>query len=139
MIGGDKVIILKPTTFMNESGRSVAEVTRFYKIEPNNIIVFHDELDLAPGKIKMKKGGGTAGHNGLKSISAYIGPSFCRVRVGIGHPGQRDLVSSYVLNDFSKSDRDWVERLLDAMSINANKLIQGDDVGFLTNVSLTKI
>jgi PTH1 family peptidyl-tRNA hydrolase len=130
-ISGNKVFILKPMTFMNDSGRSVAEVARFYKIKPNNIFVFHDELDLAPGKVKVKKGGGTAGHNGLKSILSYIGSNFQRVRVGIGHPGEKNLVSGYVLKDFSNFDKEWVGSLLDAISLNVNELIQGDDTGFL--------
>jgi peptidyl-tRNA hydrolase, PTH1 family len=136
MIDGDKVLLLKPTTYMNESGRSVAEAARFYKIEPEHVIVLHDELDLAPGKIRVKKGGGLAGHNGLKSIAAHIGPDFHRVRIGIGHPGDKGRVTGHVLKDFSKSDQDWVEPLLDAMTLSAGKLIKGDDAGFATNVAL---
>ncbi len=136
MIAGDKGLILKPTTFVNESGRSVAEAARFYKIEPDQVIVLHDELDLAPGKIRMKKGGGLAGHNGLKSIAAHIGPDFHRVRIGIGHPGEKGRVTGHVLKDFSKSDQDWVDPLLDAITLSADKLIKGDDVGFATNVAL---
>ncbi len=136
MIGGEKVLLLKPTTYMNESGRSVAEAARFYKIESEHVIVLHDELDLAPGKIRVKKGGGLAGHNGLKSIAAHIGPDFHRVRIGIGHPGEKGRVTGHVLKDFSKSDQDWVGPLLDAMTLSADKLIKGDDAGFATNVSL---
>jgi peptidyl-tRNA hydrolase, PTH1 family len=135
-IDGDKVLLLKPTTFMNDSGRSVAEAARFYKIEPEHVIVLHDELDLAPGKIRVKKGGGLAGHNGLKSIAAHIGPDFHRVRIGIGHPGEKGRVTGHVLKDFSKSDQDWVEPLLDAMTLSADKLIKGDDAGFATKVAL---
>tara|TARA_B100000315_G_scaffold209813_1_gene205764 strand:+ start:5605 stop:6210 length:606 start_codon:yes stop_codon:yes gene_type:complete len=135
-IAQEKVLILKPATFMNESGRSVAEATRFYKIEPENVIVLHDELDLAPGKIRAKKGGGLAGHNGLKSIAAHIGPEFHRVRIGIGHPGDKDRVTGHVLKDFSKSDQDWVTPLLDAMTVSIDKLIDGDDAGFATKVAL---
>ena len=135
-IDGDKVLLLKPTTFMNDSGRSVAEAARFYKIEPEHVIVLHDELDLAPGKIRVKKGGGLAGHNGLKSIAAHIGPDFHRVRIGIGHPGEKGQVTGHVLKDFSKSDQDWVEPLLDAMTLSVDKLIKGDDAGFTTKVAL---
>lgn len=134
-IAGEKVLLLKPTTFMNESGRSVAEAARFYKIAPEHVIVLHDELDLAPGKIRVKKGGGLAGHNGLKSIAAHIGPDFHRVRIGIGHPGEKGRVTGHVLKDFSKSDQDWVSPLLDAITLSADKLIQGDDAGFATNVA----
>jgi len=135
-IAQEKVLILKPATFMNESGRSVAEATQFYKIKPENVIVLHDELDLAPGKIRAKKGGGLAGHNGLKSIAAHIGQEFHRVRIGIGHPGDKDRVTGHVLKDFSKADQDWVEPLLDAMTVSIDKLIAGDDSGFATKVAL---
>jgi peptidyl-tRNA hydrolase, PTH1 family len=136
MIDGDKVLLLKPTTYMNESGRSVAEAASFYKIEPEYVIVLHDELDLVAGKIRVKKGGGLAGHNGLKSIAAHIGPDFHRVRIGIGHPGEKGRVTGHVLKDFSKSDQDWVEPLLDAMTLSVDKLIKGDDAGFTTKVAL---
>ena len=135
-IAQEKVLILKPATFMNESGCSVAEATQFYKIKPENVIVLHDELDLAPGKIRAKKGGGLAGHNGLKSIAAHIGQEFHRVRIGIGHPGDKDRVTGHVLKDFSKADQDWVEPLLDAMTVSIDKLIAGDDSGFATKVAL---
>ena len=137
-VAGGKVLILKPMTFMNESGRSVIEVVRFYKIKLDHVIVLHDELDLEPGKIRVKKGGGLAGHNGLKSIAAHIGPDFHRVRIGIGHPGQKGRVSGYVLRDFSKSDFDWVNPLLGAITLSADKLVQGDDSGFATKVSLSR-
>lgn len=135
-IAGEKVLLLKPTTFMNESGRSVSEAARFYKIEAEDVIILHDELDLAPGKIRAKKGGGLAGHNGLKSIAAHIGPDFHRVRIGIGHPGEKGRVTGHVLKDFSKEDQKWVEPLLDAMTVSIDKLIKGDDAGFATKVSL---
>ena len=135
-IAGEKVLLLKPTTFMNESGRSVSEATRFYKIEAEDVIILHDELDLAPGKIRAKKGGGLAGHNGLKSIATHIGPDFHRVRIGIGHPGEKGRVTGHVLKDFSKEDQKWVEPLLDAMTVSIDKLIKGDDAGFATKVSL---
>ena len=135
-IAGDKVFILKPTTYMNESGRSVAELVRFYKIETGNVIVLHDELDLPPGKIRVKKGGGLAGHNGLKSIADNIGLDFYRVRIGIGHPGEKSRVTGHVLNDFSQSDQQWLDPLLDGMTTHIAKLIEGDGAGFVSEVTL---
>ncbi len=135
-LGGVKVLLLKPTTFMNESGRSVAEAARFFKIETKDVAVFHDELDLAPAKIRVKTGGGNAGHNGLRSISPAIGNDYVRVRLGIGHPGDRNLVHSYVLNDFAKSERDWVGCLIDAIADNAGLLAKGEDNGFQNKVHL---
>lgn len=120
--GAAKVLALKPMTFMNESGRSVGEALRFYKLEPAAALVFHDELDLAPGKVKVKLGGGVAGHNGLRSIAAHIGPEFRRVRLGIGHPGSKERVLGHVLGDFAKADRDWLTRLLDAVADEAASL-----------------
>jgi PTH1 family peptidyl-tRNA hydrolase len=107
--------LLKPQTFMNDSGRSVGEAMRYLKIAPGDVVVFHDELDLAPGKIKVKSGGGNAGHNGLRSISAHIGNEYERVRIGIGHPGSKELVHGYVLHDFAKADAAWLQPLLDAI------------------------
>ena len=135
-IAGDKVFILKPTTYMNESGRSVAELVRFYKIETGNVIVLHDELDLSPGKIRVKKGGGLAGHNGLKSIADNIGLDFYRVRIGIGHPGEKSRVTGHVLNDFSQSDQQWLDPLLGGMTTHIAKLIEGDGAGFVSEVTL---
>ena len=135
-IAGDKVFILKPTTYMNESGRSVAELVRFYKIETGNVIVLHDELDLSPGKIQVKKGGGLAGHNGLKSIADHIGLDFYRVRIGIGHPGEKSRVTGHVLNDFSQSDQQWLDPLLGGMTTHIAKLIEGDGAGFVSEVTL---
>ena len=135
-IAGDKVFILKPTTYMNESGRSVAELVRFYKIETGNVIVLHDELDLSPGKIRVKKGGGLAGHNGLKSIADHIGLDFYRVRIGIGHPGEKSRVTGHVLNDFSQSDQRWLDPLLGGMTTHIAKLIEGDGAGFVSEVTL---
>ena len=135
-IAGDKVFILKPTTYMNESGRSVAELVRFYKIETGNVIVLHDELDLSPGKIQVKKGGGLAGHNGLKSIADHIGIDFYRVRIGIGHPGEKSRVTGHVLNDFSQSDQQWLDPLLGGMTTHIAKLIEGDGAGFVSEVTL---
>jgi len=108
-LGREKVILLKPETFMNLSGQSVGEAMRFYKLEPEDVTVFHDELDLAPRKIRVKQGGGHAGHNGLRSIHQHIGPDYWRVRIGIGHPGHKDRVSGYVLHDFAKADADWLD------------------------------
>jgi PTH1 family peptidyl-tRNA hydrolase len=126
LIGGEKALVLKPSTFMNDSGRSVAAAARFYNIALDQIIVFHDELDLAPGKLKVKCGGGNAGHNGLKSIDAHLGNAFRRVRIGIGHPGDKARVSGYVLGDFSKTDEEWLTPLLDAIAVSAPKLREGD-------------
>ena len=135
-IAGEKVLALKPQTFMNESGRAVGEAMRFYSLEPSDIVVFHDELDLAPGKVRTKLGGGAAGNNGLRSISAHIGPDYRRVRIGIGHPGHKDAVLHHVLNDFSKSDRDWVPEMLEALAEALPYLLQGDEGRFHNKVHL---
>ena len=132
----EKVLVLKPTTYMNESGRSVKEVTTFYKIAPEDIIVLQDELDLAPGKLRVKRGGGHAGHNGLRSLHAHIGENYARVRLGIGHPGTKDKVVGHVLKDFAKSDQEWIDKLLPAMADNVRVLMDGDDPGFMTKVAL---
>lgn len=134
-IGGEKVILLKPQTFMNRSGDSVQQVAQFYKIAPADIIVLYDELDLAPGKVRVKIGGGNGGHNGLRSIDPQIGLDYKRVRLGIGHPG-KELVTHHVLGDFAKADRDWVEPLLDAIGRNADLLLKGDDNGFMNKLAL---
>jgi PTH1 family peptidyl-tRNA hydrolase len=133
---GSKVLLLKPETFMNLSGQSVSEAARFYKIAPKNIIVFHDELDLAPGKIKVKQGGGHAGHNGLRSIHQHLGEGYGRVRLGIGHPGHKDKVSPYVLGNFAKADQDWLDDLLRGISDGAADLAAGDSARFLNAVAL---
>ncbi len=135
-IGGRQTLLLKPTTFMNDSGRAIGAALRFYKEDADALTVIHDELDLAPGKIRLKRGGGVAGHNGLKSIAQHIGPEFRRMRIGIGHPGIKALVSGHVLGDFSKSDRDWVERTVDAIAEAAAILLDGDDAAFATKVAL---
>jgi len=135
VIAGRKVALLKPQTYMNDSGRSVGEAMRYLKIAPEDVIVFHDELDLAPAKIKVKTGGGNAGHNGLRSISAHIGNEYARVRIGIGHPGAKELVHGYVLHDFAKADTAWLEPLLDAVAEASGKLAAGDAARFLTDVS----
>lgn len=134
-IGGEKVLLLKPSTYMNESGRSVGEALRFLKIDVGDTIVFHDELDLDPGRVKAKVGGGNAGHNGLRSISAHQGNDYTRVRIGIGHPGHRDAVSGYVLHDFAKAEREWLEGLLDAMADASPALVAGKPEVFVTEVS----
>jgi peptidyl-tRNA hydrolase, PTH1 family len=135
-IGGERVMLLQPQTYMNESGRSVGEAARFHKIGVGEIVVFHDELDLAPAKCRLKTGGGVAGHNGLRSITAHVGNDYKRVRMGIGHPGDKSLVHSYVLNDFGKSEEPWVEALCDALADNAALLIKGDDAGLQNRLHL---
>ena len=135
-IAGKRIILLKPMTYMNESGRAVGEAMRFLKIPPEDMIVVHDELDLAPGKCRVKLGGGHAGHNGLRSIHAHIGPDYARVRLGIGHPGDKNLVSGYVLHDFAKADNAWLSNVLDGFSDGFAKLIAGDDAGFQNAVAL---
>jgi PTH1 family peptidyl-tRNA hydrolase len=134
-LAGDKVLALKPQTFMNLSGNSVQAAASFYQIDPADIVVLHDELDLAPSRLKVKRGGGHAGHNGLRSIQAALGPDYRRVRLGIGHPGHKDLVSNWVLSNFAKVDQDWLVPLLDAVAEAAPKLIDGDDTGFMTEVA----
>lgn len=124
-LGGEQVLLLKPQTYMNESGRSVGQAVRFYKLDLSDVIVFHDELDLAPGKLRVKTGGGTAGHNGLKSLTAHLGNDYVRVRIGIGHPGAKELVQHWVLHDFVKSDRAWLDSLLGAIAEAAPDLAQG--------------
>jgi len=134
-IGGKRVMLLKPQTYMNDSGRSVGEAQRYLKIDEGDIYVFHDELDLTPSKLRVKTGGGNAGHNGLRSITDHIGNDYARVRIGIGHPGSKDLVYRYVLHDFAKADAAWVGPLLDAIADAAPRLAAGDDARFLTDVA----
>ena len=133
-IGPERALLLKPETYMNESGRAVAEAARFHKIPVEDIVVLHDELDLAPGKLRIKRGGGDAGHNGLRSITAYMGGAYRRVRLGIGHPGDKALVHSFVLSDFAKAEKPWVEALCEAVARNAEALAKGDDSLFQTRV-----
>ncbi len=135
-IGGERVLLLKPETYMNESGRSVGEAARFLKVAPVDIVVLYDEIDLAPGKLKVKTGGGNAGHNGLRSISAHVAVDYVKVRIGVGHPGHKDLVANYVLNDFAKADQAWLEPLLEAIADAAARLARGDNERFLTDVAL---
>jgi peptidyl-tRNA hydrolase, PTH1 family len=134
-LGDEKALILEPQTYMNESGRAVGEAMRFLKIDPADVIVFHDELDLAPGRLKAKVGGGNAGHNGLRSISAHIGNDFARVRIGIGHPGSKDAVSPFVLHDFSRVEREWLEPLLDAIAVAAPRLAKPDLARFQSDIA----
>ena len=135
-LGGERVQLLLPGTFMNESGRAVAEAMHFYKLPLSDVVVFHDELDLPPGKVRVKAGGGVAGHNGLRSITAHVGNDYRRVRIGIGHPGVKEMVYGYVLNDFAKSESGWVETLVDIVADNADLLARGQDSSFQNKVHL---
>ncbi|GGM00977.1 peptidyl-tRNA hydrolase [Pseudooceanicola nanhaiensis] len=136
VLGGEKVLLLKPQTFMNLSGQSVGEAMRFYKLEPEDVTVFHDELDLAPGKVRVKQAGGHAGHNGLRSIHQHITHDYQRVRLGIGHPGHKDKVSPYVLSDFAKADQDWLDDVLRGVADGAPDLAAGDAGKFMNAVAL---
>ena len=135
-LGPEKVVLLKPETFMNLSGQSVGEAMRFYKLAPEDVVVFHDELDLAPGKMKLKQGGGHAGHNGLRSLHQHIGAEYARVRLGIGHPGHKDRVAPWVLSDFAKSEQDWLDDVLRGVSDGAPALAAGDAARFMNAVAL---
>lgn len=135
-LGGARVVLLKPTTYMNDSGRAVGEAARFLKIPLEDIYVFHDEIDLAPGKLKVKVGGGNAGHNGLRSITAHMGNDYSRVRIGVGHPGVKDAVAHYVLHDFAKAEYAWLDPLLEAVAEAAPYLAKGDAARFLSQVAL---
>lgn len=135
-IGSDKVLLLKPATFMNESGRSVGEAMRFYKLDVSALTVFHDELDLPPFKVKVKQGGGHAGHNGLRSIDQHLGPDFRRVRLGIGHPGHKDRVHGYVLGNYAKAEMDPLAEMLGAVGAEADRLAAGEDARFMNDVAL---
>ena len=138
-LGGVRTLLLLPSTYMNESGRAVAEAAHFYKLSPADITVFHDEIDLPPGKVRVKIGGGIAGHNGLRSISEHIGNDYRRVRIGVGHPGDKDMVQHYVLNDFAKSDRGWVEALIAIIGQNADLIARGQDASFQNKVHLAMV
>lgn len=135
-LGGEKVVLLKPETFMNLSGQAVQAAVTFYKLQLADVTVFHDELDLAPGKCRVKQGGGHAGHNGLRSIHQHLGEAYGRVRLGIGHPGHKDAVAGYVLHDFAKADQDWLDDLLRGISDGAVALAEGDATRFMNAVSL---
>ena len=136
LIGGARVMLLAPQTYMNESGRSVGEALRFHKLDADSLIVIHDELDLAPAKVRVKAGGGNAGHNGLRSISAHVGNEYRRVRLGIGHPGDKALVHNFVLSDFSKSEMAWVEAVCRAVAEAAPLLVAGQDASFQNRTHL---
>ncbi|MGE0700334.1 MAG: aminoacyl-tRNA hydrolase, partial [Hyphomicrobiaceae bacterium] len=135
-IAGERVLLLKPETFMNESGRSVGEAARFLKVPIGDVVVLYDEIDLTPGKLKVKVGGGNAGHNGLRSISAHLDNDYVRVRIGVGHPGHKDQVANYVLSDFAKADMIWLEPMLEAIAEAAGRLVTGSNERFLTDVAL---
>ncbi len=134
-IGTTRLLAFKPETYMNESGRAVGEALRFYKLEPEAVLVIHDDLDLRPGKVKTKLGGGAGGHNGLRSLDAHIGRDYRRVRLGIGHPGHKDRVEGYVLHDFPKAEEPLVARLIDAVAGELPRLLDGDSEGFMSRVA----
>ena len=134
--GSEKLLLLKPATFMNDSGQSIGEAMRFYKLEPQDGTVFYDELDLDPFRVKVKRGGGTAGHNGIRSTVAHIGENFRRVRLGIGHPGHKDKVTGHVLGNFAKAEMDDLAEMLGAVAAEAHWLAAGDDVRFMNDVAL---
>lgn len=135
-LGSEKIILLKPETFMNLSGQSVGEAMRFYKLTPEDVTVFHDELDLVPGKIRVKKSGGHAGHNGLRSMHQHIGDNYARVRMGIGHPGHKDRVAGYVLHDFAKADQNWLDDVLRGIGDGIGELAKGDSGRFMNAIAL---
>jgi peptidyl-tRNA hydrolase, PTH1 family len=136
VIGGEKVLLMKPQTFMNESGRAVGEAMRFHDVPLENIYVFYDELDLEPGKVRVKTGGGAAGHNGIRSITAHVGADFKRVRIGIGHPGVKELVHHHVLSDFAKADGEWLDKLLEGMADDVELLTAHKDEKYQSKVAL---
>ena len=138
-LGGVRSLLLLPGTYMNESGRAVAEAAHFYKLSPTDITVFHDEIDLPPGKVRVKIGGGIAGHNGLRSISEHVGNDYRRVRIGVGHPGDKDMVQHYVLSDFAESDRGWVDALIAIIGDNAELIARGQDASFQNKVHLAMV
>ena len=135
-LGGERALLLLPGTYMNDSGLAVAAASQFYKIAPHEMVVFHDEVDLPPGKLRVKTGGGNAGHNGLRSISAHVGNDYRRVRIGVGHPGVKDLVYAHVLGDFAKGEQAWVEALCEIIADNAELLVRGQDATFQNKVHL---
>jgi len=135
-VDGEKVLVLKPLTWMNNSGRSVGEAARFLKIPPEDVIVLYDEIELAPGKLRVKQGGGHAGHNGIRDIDAHLGNAFWRVRLGVGRPREKAAVHGYVLSDFAKADREWLEPLLDAVADHLPVLLAGDEGRFMNRVTL---
>jgi len=138
-LGAERVLLLLPGTYMNESGRAVAEAAQFYKLAPGDVTVFHDEIELPPAKVRVKVGGGIAGHNGLRSITAHIGNDYRRVRIGVGHPGAKDLVEHYVLSDFAKGERAWVGALIAILADNVELLVRGEDASFQNKVHLAML
>ncbi len=137
-VDGSNIKLLKPSTYMNNSGESIIQAIRFFKLVPSQIFVFYDDLDLSPGKCRIQLGGGTGGHNGLRNIEKHIGPDYWRVRIGIGHPGRKELVLAHVLNDFSEQERNgWVENMLDAMTEHLNLLIKGDTNSLMSKIAST--
>lgn len=135
-IGAGRGYLLMPGTYMNESGNAVSQAMNYFRLTPADVVVFHDELDLAPGKVRVKTGGGAAGNNGIRSITAHIGAEFRRVRIGIGHPGHKHAVQPWVLGDFSKAEREWVTPLLETIADHADCLVAGDDANFMNRVAL---
>ncbi len=135
-LAGDKALVLKPMTYMNRSGQAVGEAMRYFKLTPEQVVVVYDELDLAPGKCRVKRGGGSGGHNGIRSIDRHIGPEYWRVRLGIGHPGHKDRVHGYVLHDFAKSDEDWLDPLLEAVADAFPLMAEGEPEKFMTRVAM---
>ncbi|MBV6631830.1 MAG: aminoacyl-tRNA hydrolase [Alphaproteobacteria bacterium] len=135
-IGGKKVLLVKPQTFMNDSGAAIAGAMRFYKVDTDNLITCHDELDLAAGKLRMKRGGGHAGHNGLRSIDSHLGPHYYRLRLGIGHPGEKSRVLGHVLGDFAKSDQPWLVAMIGGIAQEFPRLVEGDHNGFTSRVAM---
>ncbi|MFT8737221.1 MAG: aminoacyl-tRNA hydrolase [Zymomonas mobilis] len=137
-IDQERILLLKPATFMNESGRAIGEAMRFYKLTPEDVTVFHDELDIAPMRVKVKRGGGAAGHNGLRSTIAHIGENFRRVRLGIGHPGEKSRVHGYVLGNYAKSETDALAHMLSAINHASPWLANGDDARFMSEIALSR-
>lgn len=135
-IGEEKAYLLKPQTYMNLSGESAGEAARFYKIPPENIIVIHDELDLPLGRLRVKRGGGNGGHNGLESLDQYLGEDYLRIRIGIGHPGDKDMVSDYVLSDFLKAEKPLAQTMVDEVAKHCALLLKGDEAGFMNKIAL---
>ena len=135
-LAGEKIILIKPQTFMNLSGQAVGEALRFYKLELSALTVFYDEIDLAEGKLRIKTGGGAGGHNGIRSIDGHVGNAYRRVRIGVGHPGVKEMVQHHVLGDFAKADREWLDPLLDAIADNAAMIVKGDESGFMNKAAL---
>ena len=134
-VGGQKVLLVKPQTYYNETGRALSKILQFYKRPADDVTVFYDEIDLAPGKLRVKRGGGHAGHNGLRSIHAGIGPDYARVRMGVGHPGDKNLVKTYVLKDFAKADDEWLQPMVDGCAEFMDDLLKGDDPSYMSKVA----